>query len=252
MQISRSIEALPERYRHVFAAAVVRDAPSMAELLELVRDEAATHPESAVFLTLDDLDQTLYTSGHATESDELEVDTSDLDFLGDPDADRVLQLRQFAHTRAQLARPEHRVEWASLAGSRPSTPDGIDVLATINDDPTPLLDDVVLVLHTPLDEPTDAVAALPNGYFAGDWNVFHNHAVARHLARDYGYRPLGIGASWVGFVRDAPLSAVDAAGLVAELTELYGSPDAPGWARLTQVLARSATLFLGYTDNFAE
>lgn len=252
MQLSRSIEALPERYRHVFAGAVVRDASSMTELLALVRDEEAAHPNSAVFVTLDDLDQALYTSGHATESDELEVDTDDLDFLGDTGADGVLQLRQFAHTSAQLARPELRVEWASLAGSRKVAPEGIDVLATINNDPTPLLNDVVLVLHVPVDETTDAIAALPNGYFSDDWNVFQNHAVTRHLATGYGYRPLGIGASWLGFLRDTSLTTKEAATLVAELTELYGCPDAPGWIRLTEALTRSSTLFLGYTDNFAE
>lgn len=224
----------------------------MGALLELVRAEEAGHPESAVFVTLDDLDQMLYTSGHATESDELEVDTDDLDFLNDSGAIRELQLRQLTHTRAQLQRPELRVEWASLAGSREAGPHGIDVLERINDAPTSLLDDLVLVLHIPAEEATDAIAALPNGYFSDDWNTFQNHAVARHLSNKYGYRPLGIGASWVGFSRDSPLDGAEAAVLVADLTTLYGSPDAAGWARLAETLTRSSTLFLGYTDNFAE
>lgn len=252
MQISRDTEALPARYRHIFAAAVVRDVSSMTELRELVRAEEAAHPSSVVFVTLDDLDQMLYTSGHATESDELEVDTDDLDFLGDPDADRVLQRRQFAHTSAQLTRPELRVEWASLAGSRAGTPEDIDVLVRVNDAPVSLFDDVVLVLRAPVDEAADAIAVLPNGYFSDDWNVFQNHAVAWHLSDGYGYRPLGIGASWLGFSRDSPLGGEEAAALVAELTALYGFPDAAGWARLAEVLGRSTTLFLGYTDNFAE
>lgn len=252
MQINRSIESIHPRLRSVFTRLTVREVTTFSNLLDLVRSEQAAHPEVSIFITLDDLGQALYTSMHATESDALEIDTDDLDFLGDPQAEEVRELRQFAHTSAQLAEPDLRQSWADLRGTREGTANTIDALVAINDNPVEVLDDVLILMHVPVEDVTAAIAAIPNGYFSDDWNVFQNHAVARRLAHEYGYRPLGIGASWIGFIRDVPLSDEDADRLVGDLTEIYGSPDAPGWARLGVVLTGQTALFLGYTDGFDE
>ncbi|PXA67132.1 hypothetical protein [Cryobacterium arcticum] len=252
MQIMRSIESINPRYRSVFTRLTVHHVATFENLLDLIRNEQATHPDISVFITLDDLGQALYTSMHATESDELEIVTDDLDFLGDTRAEEARELRQFAHTSAQLAAPGLRRTWADLRGTREGTAETVDALVAMNDNPVEVLDDVILVMHVPADDETAAIAAVPNGYFSDDWNIFENHAVAQHLANGYGYRPLGIGASWIGFVREAPLAAPDAKRLVADLTEIYGAPEAPGWESLGAVLTRQATLFLGYTDGFEE
>ena len=252
MQISRSIESVPPRYRHVFGQMIVREVTEFSAFLDLVRREQAENPDVAVFITLDDLDQALYTSMHATESDDLEIDTDDLDFLADPQAEEVSQRRQFVHTCAQLAAPGLRVAWSDLRGSREGAADDIDALVAVNSDPLKVIDDVVVLLHVPVHDRTAAIAAIPNGYFSEDWNTFQNHAATRHLADAYGYRPLGIGASWIGFVRDEPLSIEAAAALVAELATVYGAPDSAGWNRLAAELTRQSTLFLGYTGNFAD
>ena len=258
MQISRAIDSMPPRYRNAFTVLTARDVTTMSDLHELVRSEEADHPGVAVFITLDDLDQALYTSMHATESDELTIETdSDTDpaapdSLGDPHDDDASERRQFAHTSAQLANPALRVTWAELRNTREGSDDDVDVIVAMNENPLDLLDEVVLLLHVPTDDATAAIAAIPNGYFDGDWNVFQNHAVALHLANGFGYRPLGVGASWIGFIRDAPLQPNDADRLVSDLAELYGARRAAGWARLREVLSRQTTLFLGYTDNFAE
>jgi len=252
MRITREPGSVAPRLDSVFTRAIVHEIEKFDDLLRFLRSEQAEHPDVTVFVTLDDVAQAFYTSMHATESDELEIDTDDLDFLGDPGADRIRQRRQFAHTLAQLARDDLRVRWADLRDSRPSSAEQIDVLAAVNESPADILDDAILVMHVPTDDTSAAIAALPNGYFSDDWNVFENHAVARRLALDFGYHPLGVGASWVGFVREAPLSADLADRLVVDLGDLYGEPDAPGWARLADAVTRSSTLFLGYTDNFAD
>ena len=252
METTSDLDQLAPRYRHVFARMIVSEVTDFSELLALVRAEQAANPGTTVFLTLDDAGQAFYTSGHATASAELEVPVDDLDFLADPAAEDALQHRQFAHTSAQLARPDLQVPWADLRGTRESEPGELTVLAERNEDPAGLLDDVVLLLHVPAADPTAALAALPNGYFSVDWNVFQNHAVTRRLAAGYGYRPLGIGASWLGFVRDEPLPPGDAGRLVGELAEIYGSPGAEGWGRLGKSVTERETLFLGYTENYAE
>lgn len=252
MQTDRTSGSLPPRYQSVLTRVVVRDVTALDDLLDLVRAEQAAHPDVAVFITLDELDQAMYTSMHATESDALEISTDDLDFLEDPGADEVRERRQLARTTDRLAAPGLRVAWADLRGTRESTADEVDALARTNESPVDLLDDVVLLMHVPVEDPTAAIAGLPNGYFSEDWDVFQNHAVTRHLAEHHGYRPLGVGASWLGFLRDQPPTLEQARALVADLTELYGSADAEAWTRLTDVLTLRTTLFLGYTGNFAD
>jgi hypothetical protein len=239
MLISPETQLLPPRYRNIFARLVIREVSDITELVNLVRGEQADHPQESIFVTLDDLDQALYTSMHATESDELEIDTGDLDFVNDQDADEMAQQRQFAHTTVQLANPELRQSWGQLGGSRETDAAGV-------------LDEVTILMHVPTGDRTTAIAALPNGYFSDDWNTFQHHAVARHLAKRYQYQTFGIGASWVGYLRDTPLLADEAAQLASDLAELYGCADAPGWQHLSEALTRQCTLFLGYTDNFAD
>lgn len=252
MQTDRTPGSLPPRYQSVLTRVVVRDVTAVDDLLDLVRAEQAEHPDVAVFVTLDQLDQALYTSMHATESDSLEISTDDLDFLEDPHADEVRERRQLARTTAQLAAPDLRVAWSDLRGTLEGAEGDIEALVTVNDAPEGVLDDVLLVLHVPVADPTTAIAGLPNGYFSEDWDVFQNHAVARHLAEGYGYRPLGIGASWVGFLRDQPLDPDRATALVADLAEVYGFAGTLAWVRLADVLTRRTTLFLGYTGSFAD
>jgi len=252
MQINRSIESIHPRYRSIFTRLTVSEVATFSSLSDLVRSEQIAHPQISVFITLDDLGQALYTSMHATESDELEIATDDLDVLDDTQAEEARELRQFAHTSAQLARPELQRTWADLRGTREGTAEAIDALVAMNENPVEILDEVVLVMHVPSADATSAIAAMPNGYFSDDWNIFDNHAVARHLADGYAYRPLGIGASWIGFIREAPLSVEDAGRLVVDLAEIYGAADAPAWGSLRAALTGQTTLFLGYTDGFDE
>ena len=107
----------------------------------------------------------------------------------------------------------------------------------MNDDPSTILDDEIHV--SPRAGPRQPGGiALPDGYFQCDWDTFQNYTVTRHLADAYGYRPLGIGASWIGFERDTPLSRLKANELIEELKPIYGSIDAPGWTRFEDALTR--------------
>jgi hypothetical protein len=236
----------------VLAQAKVTGAIEFPSLLELVRSERISYPDAAVFVTLDDLGQALYTSMHATESTELEIEVDDLDFERDPVAVRRGTLRQVAHTARMLAVAELRRRWSDLADTRECPPEWIATIAAVNANPASIVDDEVHVLNVPVADALMAIAGLPNGYFSDDWDTFDNFAVTSHLAATYHYRPLGIGASWIGFERDAPLSLTQARQLVGELTPIYGNPDAPGWFALIDALTSQPTLLLGYTDDFGE
>lgn len=171
MKIDRIPEGARDPRTSALARARLSDVQGIDGILAFVSAERAAHLDSRIFITLDDLARASYTSMHAGESDELEVETEDLDFL-------------------------------------------------------------------------NAIAGFLQGYFSVDWGTFQNYAVTRHLAGAYGYRPLGIGASWIGFERDIKLSGL-------RRTNLSRNSN-PSTAVLTLPDGRAKrTLFLGCTKNFA-
>ncbi|MCD2108136.1 hypothetical protein O4214_25165 [Rhodococcus erythropolis] len=252
MKIDRILDGAHDPRTSALTRARLSDVQDFDDILTLVSAERAANLDVQIFITLDDLAQASYTSMHAGEADELEVATDDLDFLNDPDAQRRFELRQVAHVAAQLGKSELIPSWDQLHGTRECPPDWIDQMAAVNDEPSRILDDEIHVLHVPVRDSLTAIAGFPNGYFSVDWDTFQNYAVTSHLADAYGYRPLGIGASWIGFERDTPLSSLTANKVIEELKPIYSSGDAPGWALLEDTLTRRRTLFLGYTENFAD
>ncbi len=99
----------------------------------------------------------------------------------------------------------------------------IEALVAANATPDLIVDEVVCVQQVPVDRDDLLIAALPNGYFSADWDIFQNHALIRHLQEHHGYRLFGLGASWLGFQRDSAPSPAQANALVADLQRVYAA-----------------------------
>lgn len=228
---------------------------SLREVLALLDGLREDQPDARFLCTLDDLGQCCYTSGHAGDDERLRLDCADIDF-DDPHAVHAWEASKLAQVAAQLQAPQHRLSWDQVAGTQDAGDEGIQALLAMNHDPDAVLDQVVYVQRLPVASDDLLIAGLPNGYFTCDWDVFQNHAVIRHLQERYAYRFFGIGASWLGFVRERPMRADDADRLVAELRRLYGQADETRqlatWQALSLTLQRSEVLLLGYTENFAD
>ena len=204
------------------------------------------HEEGYGFVaTLDDVNQCVYTSGHAAEKHGLDV-YEDPDLPSTRDEWRETCLAAFQD-------PGRTVAWDDIAGTLVVTADDVAALVDANRNPDDLLDSVSYVQRAQVSRNDLLIAALPNGYFAGDWDPFQNHAVIRRLALR-SYRLVAIGAAWLGFVRPEPLTSDDAVLVVADLAQAYGDVEgaAPHWAELAEVLGTRRTLVLGYTEDFAE
>lgn len=227
---------------------------SLRKVLACLDDLRQANAGYGYFCTLDDLNQCCYTSGHAGNDERIELDYGDTDF-DDQASVHAYEARRLAHIAAQLRTPALRQSWEDVCSTLMSTQDDVAALIDTNRDPDRVLDAVVYVQRLAVPEDELLIAGMPNGYFSCDWDVFQNHAVIRRMRERHGYRFFGIGASWLGFVRDAPLSAVAANALVADLADLYGcSADEyqAAWRELAEIAANGNTLLLGYTENFAE
>ena len=226
----------------------------LRDVLDRLNALRQADPGHRYFCTLDDINQCCYTSGHAGNDDRLDMDYGDTDF-DDPESVHAFEVRRLAHVAAQLQDPALRQSWESVCGTLMTSQEDIDVLVETNRDPERVLDTVVYIQRVAVPQDDLMIAALPNGYFSCDWDVFQNHAVIRRMHERHGYRFLGLGASWLGFVRDAPLNAAAAGALAADLADLYGCAGdeyQAAWRELTEIAASGNVLLLGYTENFAE
>ena len=229
---------------------------SLREVLLCWDELRRAEPAFRFLCTLDDVDQCHYTSMHASQDERIRLDYPDDPDFDDPEFMHAWEGRTLAHVAAQLSDPEQQLSWKDVSGTLATFDEDIDVLVAMNGDPDAVLDEVVYVQRLPVISDDLSLAGLPNGYFSCDWNVFQNHAVIRHLRDRYGYRFFGIGASWLGFVRELPLQARDAEQLMADLSRLHGQTGCgrakDAWRSLGQIVQRQDVLLLGYAEYFKE
>jgi len=234
-----------------FSVAVIEEVESFDVLLEAFwRIEAEHRPQGRCFLTLDDLGQCMYTSGHARSMYGLD---EGVDYPEDdtPEVLAAYEAARFQAGRAAFRDPARAVSWEAVCGSLAVEPGDVDALVELNLDPDLVRDSEHVVQCLPTEDGTDLLAGIPNGYFSSDWDPFHCHAIARRLNERHGYALFGIGAATLGFLSTIDPDARDWDALVADLQELYGHPDSSAWSELALALRESVVLLLGYSEDFA-
>lgn len=238
-----------------FSYVWLEELTGLDELLAQLAALRAAEPGMGFLCTLDNIAQCQYTSGHASQDARLElIEDEDVD-LDDAQAWHAWERRALAHRAAQLQNPVLQQDWEQVCGSLMVNAGDVEALLRFNRQPDALLDEFVYVQRLPVAEDV-LIAGLPNGYFASDWDSFQNQAVIRRMGQ-HGYCFFGMGASWLGLVRDSAPDAAQAAAIVADLRALYGRGQAevenhPGWAALAACLESRPTLMLGYTEDMAE
>ena len=254
MSDTTEVTLLPaEGHRGVgtFSVAVIESAGSFDALMEAFRRVEADHRrQGRCFVTLDDLGQCLYTSGHARAMYELD-EGIDYPQEDTPEALAAYEVARFHVGVTVLRDPARVVAWETVCGSLAIEPEDIDALVALNHRPDLVLDDQHVVQCLPTDDAADLLADIPNGYFAADLSPFDNHAIARRMSERHGYALFGVGAATLGFFSTIGADERDWDALLADLQQLYGDQGAVAWAELVPVLRESRVLLLGYTEDFA-
>ncbi len=233
-----------------FSHALLSDSPTLDEVLEYLASLHVADPRHRYLCTLDDAGQCRYTSMHASGDERIAL-YEDEDPATPEDA-LAARERLLAHVIAQLDHSSHRLEWTTLPGTLLCNDADIEALVTANAAPDLIADEVVCVQQVRVARDDLLIAALPNGYFSADWDLFQNHALIRYLQQQYDYRLFGLGASWLGFRRDSAPSPAQADALVADLQRVYAAGTQDTWSQLAATLVTRTTLLLGYTEGFSE
>lgn len=218
---------------------------SMAELLAIMEEKAASHPGCRMLATLDNTHQAFYTSGHA-------IGRLDLDPKAeiDPD-DKTIRLPDIGVRRERLLHLSRDVSLDQLRNRLWWTGEDRLSFFELQDNPDAILDSKdVYIQAVAVTHAWELVASFPNGYFHGDYSPMENLVLARHLEETFGYALFGIGASYLGYRRKAPLTPAALDHLAKEVVALHADSNDPDIAfNVRNSLAASDLLFLCYTDS---
>ncbi|AGL84635.1 hypothetical protein EDF83_3145 [Pseudomonas protegens] len=206
---------------------------SLDELIDAYRKIAGDHPGFQPLLSLDDLPQARYTSGHARNNlgldDASEQEIALLpaecfeqgEYLGYPTtkAEFAICLRNFTDLVAGSSFEDACAHGLTL--DAPALREWVDY----QQNPVSLLDQPLSALLVPVEQSYQALAAFPNGYFSCDLGPAQNFAVARHFAQAHGYELIGVGASYLGFLRAEPADLCVASAVASDFCALYNTPE---------------------------
>lgn len=235
---------------------------TLKEIETVWREKRSDHPGHVLFATLDDYGQASYTSGHCTDTHELDDETGhDLSGLGPAcfeDGEHVGYLTTKAEFPIRLANflkkareqdPKEikgALSWNAERDESESLIAGDNVNALFREDKAYL--QIVPVQHS-----YEAIAAFPNGYFQGDFSPFQNYVLAKQLHDAFGLDLFGIGATYLGFARDEPFKDDELAHLVTALSALYqigpDSDDTDVVAQITDRLEGQRSFYLAYGER---
>jgi hypothetical protein len=207
----------------------IESVDSFTDMIEVYKRLTLENPGHAFLYTLDDINQALYTSGHARENYELDnTDGHDLSALNSSCFENGEHIGYFTSKeelfirRANFLKACESVTIDNVYEKNLCLDDETAAeLESANSDVSKLVDATSYLLKVPVQNCYETIIAFPNGYFIGDLNPFENYALAKHLYTEFGYMLIGIGASYLLFYRPEKPDEVRLEKLYSELVSLY-------------------------------
>jgi len=215
----------------LFDSFIIKDLHSFDELLDIYETYKKNYPDKTIIVTLDDLGQAAYTSGHSIHYFDLDdtegYDLSGLDKACFEDGAHIGYLTtpgEFFIRKENLLKQAKDLDFNTVCDKQLTiTKEELAVLEKINQSPFAYIDEQLRLYVVPVNKPYEGICGFPNGYFSCDLNPMENYALARHLFEKYNFALFGIGAALLGFFRKEKLEEDKAKELIADLAKLYNT-----------------------------
>lgn len=207
----------------------VTNLSSQEELLVSYKRLAEEVPDHAFLVTLDNLDQACYTSMHAKMAHHLDdTDGHDLSSLS------AVCFKDGEHKGYLTSKEEFFIRKSNFLKrcSDISIDDAfkkeiglyeesIDDFIEANNNILSIMDERVFILKVPVENSYETLFAFPNGYFSCDLNPFETYLLSKHMQQEFGYRLMGIGASYIAFIRTRKASEIQIDQLTEFISKMY-------------------------------
>lgn len=206
---------------------------TLNDICQHIRELRSKHPSNILLATLDDYEQSAYTCGHS-------IDSHDLDSIISHDLSKLpatvfeeyqgkvehighltltdefpIRYNNFMKEAEQIdiANIRNSLEWDMIGDSKSiMTSDHVEFLPLENNS---------FIQIVPVKQSPEAIAAYPNGYFEDDLNPFQNYILSKQILDRFGFDLFGIGATYLGFMRDKMISKNEASQIGLFLEDIY-------------------------------
>ena len=239
----------------LFESYIIEEMKSFDELIDIYQSYKRNNQGKTIILTLDDLDQAEYTSTHSTMLNDLDetegYDLSQLDVVCFENNEHIGYLStpsEFFIRKENFMKQTENVDFSSVCEKGLTIDENeVLILYKINSSPFQCIDKRVILKIVPVEKPYQGISGFPNGYFASDLNPFENYALAKYLFEKYDYELFGIGASFLGFIRNDSLVKEQAKEIISDLAELYDCSETI-LSRLLEPIQNNKHMFLKYAE----
>lgn len=242
----------------LFDSFVIENLKSFDELIEIYLTYKQKNPGKTIILTLDDLGQAEYTSGHSIDSNDLDetegYDLSKLDKMCFEDGKHLGYLStpsEFFIRRENFLKQTKDIDFSSVCKSLLIEEEEILILEKINESPFEYLDEKIILKVVPVEKSYEGICGFPNGYFQSDLDPFENYALSKHLFEKYNFELFGIGASFLGFIRNEKLEENKIRELISDLSKLYNTNET-AFDNLSEIIKSNNYIFLKYIEYLEE
>ncbi|MDN3619616.1 DUF4253 domain-containing protein [Polaribacter undariae] len=240
----------------LFESFLIENIKSYEELMDVYQTYKQNHPDKTIILTLDDLGQAEYTSGHACDWNSL-LDTEGYDLSGldkacyDEDNEHLGHLStpsEYFIIRENFLKQTKGIDFKMVCERNiNNSEDDVLDLENMNESPLAFLDKQVILKILPVEKPYEGLTGFPNGYFNADLSPFENYALSKHLFEKYSLELFGIGASFLGFIKNEKLEENKVKELIVDLAKLYNTTESE-FDKLAEIIKDKNHLFLRYTE----
>ena len=240
----------------LFDSFVIENLNSFDELIEVYQTYKQNNSDKIIILTLDDLGQAEYTSGHSIHSNHLDrtegYDLSGLDKACFEDEEHLGYLStpsEFFIRKENFLKQIKKNGFEEVCKKGLTIDDDeISILEKVNLSPLQYFDEQIILKIIPVEKSYEGILGFPNGYFEGDLNPFENYALAKFLLEKYDFELFGIGASFLGFIRNGRLKEDKAKELITDLSKLYNA-NKNSFVKLFDIIQDRNFLILKYIER---
>lgn len=250
ISVPENIDPEPYQIHHY---ANITDIESWQDLLNAYTDLKQHVVPKKVFLVLDDQNQAEYTSGHATQHDELHFDIGEyLEGVDDKKWDEVFYNQclplQLKHYTQQLNHFDHQKQLSDLAEKMQHYDENdLNTILCMNQNPLPVMDKEIKVKIAYVETDALKLAIMPNGYFFCDFSPFENFAILKCL-ENYGFEFVGLGAALLGWIKTEQFNPLKINQLMQDLSRIYPFK-LPEISQLEALILENNYLILPYSES---
>lgn len=242
---------------------------TMWEIADFIRREKSNYPDYKLFGILDEPEQAFYTSFHTMGKNELNDIDPETQAGLHPSSFQVFEEGEEAEF-VGLSHPSefpirHKLFMNYVSVSGQTSWRNVMMWDEGNSGCPTLLggsvkcpsdkrwgwsrDTVSYVMQVPFENACEAIAVLSNGYFRGDLQPDQNYVLSKELFEHFGLQIFGMGSMYLGFMRDLPLTVVEAVELGEFLAPLYSNEPADVAVRIAKVAEGEHTIFIAYGNR---